>query len=154
MLYRVKSTIILLVLGLNSGCTAPVQIITTVPELKLILPPAMLPAAIADPAEVVQGFWEAMNARDLDGAMIFIADDVQCRGACYLNGKEAVQRLIQAIFKLVLVVKIEIHDLQIEGDTVTYIVDYYSREDVIKSSTIEVMRVQDGKIIYWEVGGG
>ena len=150
MLYRVKSTFMLLVLGLISGCTTPVQIITAVPELTL--PPVVFPVAVAEPAEVVQGFWEAMDARDLDGAMLFIAEDVQCRGGCYLNGKKAVESLIQGIFKLVLVVKIEIHDLKIEGDTVTYVVDYYSREDVIKSSTIGVMRVQNGKIIYWEIG--
>ena len=151
MLYRVKSTLfVLLVLGLIPGCTAPIQIMTAVPELTL--PPVMLPASVADPAEVVQGFWEAMNARDLDGAMAFFTDDIQCRGACYLNGKEALQSLIQGIFKLERVGEIEIHGLQVEGDTVTYLVDYYSKEEILKASREEVMRVQNGKIIYWEIG--
>ena len=151
MLYRVKSTLfMLLVLGLISGCTTPAQIITAVPELKL--QPAILPVSVADPAEVVQGFWEAMNARDLERAMAFLTDDIQCRGACYLNGKEALQRLIQGIFKLERVGEIEIHGLQVEGDTVTYLVDYYSKEGILKASREEVMRVQNGKIIYWEIG--
>ena len=152
MLYRVKSTIMLFVLGLISSCATPAQIITTVPELKLTLPPAMFPAPIADPAQVVQGFWKAMNKRDLDGAMAFLTDDIQCRGACYLNGKEALQSLIQGIFKLERVGEIEIHSLQVEGDTVTYLVDYYSKEGILKASREEVMRIQDGKIIYWEKG--
>ena len=151
MLYKVKSTVMLLVLGMISGCTTPVQIITAVPELTL--PPVMLPVPIAGPAEVVQGFWEAMDVQDIDAAMIFIADDVQCRGGCYLNNKEAVQSLIQGISKLVLVAKVEIHDLQVEGDTVNYLVDWYRNDGSQKASDIkEVMRVQNGKISYWEIG--
>lgn len=151
MLRRVKSVLFMvLVLNLIVGCTAPVQIITAVPELKL--PHAILPALIADPAEVVQGFWEAMNARDLEGALTFMAEDVQCRGACYLNSKEAVQSLIQGMFKLVLVAEVKIHDLQVEGDTVNYLIDWYRNDGGQKASNIkEVMRVQNGRIIYWEL---
>jgi limonene-1,2-epoxide hydrolase len=145
--------IALLVVGLISGCAAPVPTAapTTAPTAILPSPTSASPTvAVADPAEVVQGFWEAMKTRDLDAAMTFIADDVQLRGKGYLHGKEALQFFLQGKMKSGYV--FEIHDLQVEGDTVNYLADAYNTEGVLQFSSLkEVMRVQNGKIIYWEV---
>jgi hypothetical protein len=106
--------------------------------------------SVADPAAVVHGFWEAYTERDLDAAMTFVADDVQLRGRGYLNGKEALQSYLQSRLETGRV--LEIHDLQVEGDTVNYLVDWYSGEGILLHSSVkEIMRVQSGKIIYWEL---
>lgn len=155
MLYRIKSTLfVLLMAGLISSCAAPAQ--TAVPSVPTptLLPPTLVPSKVsaADPGEVVQGFWEAMEAQDLNAAMAFFADDFQLRGSAYLNGKESLLSYIQGRLDAVSVV--EIHDLQVEGDTVSFLVDYYSKDSgVLHAKDVkDVMRVQDGKIIYWEIG--
>src|SRR4030095_9054004 len=43
----------------------------------------------ADPAEIVQGFWAAMEAGDVESAMTFLAEDAKCRGACYFSSPES-----------------------------------------------------------------
>jgi len=48
--------------------------------------PIAVPASV-DPAEVAQGFWDAMNAQNIDAAMAFVADDVQCRGGCNFTAR-------------------------------------------------------------------
>ena len=92
-----------------------------------------------------------MEAQDLNEAMSFIADDVQLRGRALLDGKERMLTHLQGRLDAVYVV--EIHDLQVEGDTVSFLVDYYSKEGVLHAKDVkDVMRVQNGKIVYWEVG--
>jgi hypothetical protein len=139
---------VLLVAGLISGCAAPVLTVAPTTPPTAILPSPTV--SVADPAAVVQGFWEAMKARDLDAAMTFIADDVQLRGHGYLNDKKALQSFVQGKLKTGYV--FEIHDLQIEGDTVNYLFDAYTKEGILEYTGLkEMMRVQNGKIIYWEV---
>jgi ketosteroid isomerase-like protein len=151
MLYRVKFTLfVFLVLGLISGCTGPAPTVPAVPEPTLPPPTPATAQSLADPAEVVQGFWDALKAKDLDTAMTFVADDVQLRGRGFVNGKEALQNFLQGW--LGAGYSLEIHDLQVDGDTVNYLVDY-SREGFIHAKDAkDVMRIQNGKIIYWELG--
>lgn len=151
MSYVVRSILLVLLVGLIAGCTAPAPTPTSAPEPTLPAPTPTAPESLADPAEVVQGFWEAMDARDLDAAMTFIADDVQLRGRGYLNGKEALLSFLQGRLQTGYVV--EIQDLEVDGDTVSYLVDYYSKEGIAYEQDVtEIMRIQDGKIIYWEIG--
>ena len=149
MLYVIRSILLVLLMGLIAGCTSPAPTVTPIPEPTLPPPTPTTVESQADPAEVVQGFWEAMDAQDIDAAMIFIADDVQLRGRGYLNGKEAVLSFLQGRLQAGYVV--EIQDLEVDGDTVSYLVDYYSKEGIAYEQDVpEIMRIQDGKIIYWE----
>jgi hypothetical protein len=154
MLYRIKHTLFfLLVTGLISSCAAPAATATSAPVRIDTLPPptlALPTESIADPAAVVQGFWDALKEQDLEAAMTFVADDVQCRGGCYLTGKESLQSFLNARLKSGTIY--EINDLQVEGDTVNYTYSK-SRNGFLEVSGVkETMRVQNGKIIYWEVG--
>lgn len=149
MSYVVRSILLVLLVGLISGCTTPAPTVTPVPGPTLPPPTPTIAESQADPAEVVQGFWEAMDAQDIDAAMTFIADDVQLRGRGYMNGKEALLSFIQGRLQTGYVV--EIQDLKVDGDTVSYLVDYYSKEGIAYDQDVpETMRIQDGKIIYWE----
>ena len=148
----VKSIWIVLLVGLISGCAAPVPTVapTTAPPAILPSPTLASPTvAVADPAAVVQGFWDALKAKDLDTAMTFVADDVQLRGHGYLNDKKALQSFLQGRLDTGKV--LEIHDLQVEGDTVNYLVDWYTKEGYLEHRDAkEMMRLQNGKIVYWE----
>ena len=103
----------------------------------------------SDPAEVVQAFYAALNDGDLEAAMSFVSDEVQCRGHCYTNGQEPFRALIQENIAHEDV--FEISDLQVEGDTVTF--DYLITRgaSVFARGVDSVMRVEAGKIAYFEI---
>ena len=105
------------------------------------------PTATTEPAEVVQGFWAAMVAKDVDAAMALIADNALCRGSCYFSGKATFLPVLQGTINSG---TFKITNLQVEGEKVTYTLEYY-RDGALQSSGSELMQVQDGKIILWEV---
>ena len=152
MSYLIKCLLVaFFVTGSISSCVAPAATTTPAPTHTLP-PPTLVPPteSIADPAAVVQGFWDAVKEFDLEGAMVFVADDVQCRGGCYLNGKEALRSFLDGRFQSGTIY--EISDLQVEGDTVNYVFSK-SRNGILELTDVkEIMRVRNGKIIYWEVG--
>ena len=153
MSHMIKYTLFtLLIVGVISSCATSVATATPAPPPTSTLQPPTLVAptvSVADPAAVVQGFWDAVKEFDLEAAMAFIADDVQCRGGCYLNGKETLRGFLEARLKSGTVY--EISDLQAEGDTVNYSYSK-SRNGFLEVKDVkETMRVQNGKIVYWEV---
>ena len=104
------------------------------------------------PAEgiwIVQQYYSLINAGDLEASMSFVADDVKCRGACYLTGKAAYQTYIQGIINGG--GRKELRDLTVDGDKVTYYWAFYNKNgrDVVISGT-EFMQFKDGKIILIE----
>ena len=104
------------------------------------------------PAEqiwIVQQYYGLINAGDLEGAMSFVAEDVKCRGACYLTGKTAYQAYIQGLIHRG--GRKELSDFRVAGDKVTYLYAYYDKNgrDVIISGA-EFMQFKDGKIILIE----
>ncbi|HET9905296.1 MAG TPA: nuclear transport factor 2 family protein [Anaerolineales bacterium] len=104
------------------------------------------------PAEglwIVQQYYGLINAGDLEASMSFIADDVKCRGACYLTGKAAYQMYIQGIINGG--GRKELRDFAVDGDKVTYYWAFYKKDgrDVVISG-IEFMQFKDGKIILIE----
>ena len=122
---------------------APTAEPTTVPPPA----PTATPEPI-DPTEVVQGFWAAMAAEDVDAAMTFVAEDVKCRGVCYFSGRDSFNAYLQGIIKAGLVT--EISDVTVEGDTVTYLYKVLRNGFVVEESAErESMQVLDGKIILW-----
>ena len=104
------------------------------------------------PAEgiwIVQQYYSLINAGDLEASMSFIADDVKCRGACYLTGKAAYQMYIQGIINGG--GRKELRDFTVDGDKVTYYWAFYKKNgrDVVISG-IEFMQFKDGRIILIE----
>ena len=105
-------------------------------------------SAPADPAAIAQNFYAALNQGDVDTAMTFVSEDVQCRGACYLNGIESFRSYIQGGINAN--GKTEISDLKVEGDTVTYHWIAYTKEGFIDAQGEETLNIKDGKIILME----
>lgn len=102
----------------------------------------------ADPAEVVQGFWAAMEAKDIEAAMAFVAEDAKCRGACYFSGTNSFNAYLQGRINAGLVTQIS--DVKVEGDTVTYLYKVFRNGiEVEENAEGESMQVLDGKIILW-----
>jgi ketosteroid isomerase-like protein len=102
-----------------------------------------------DPAAVVQGFWEAMKAGDVDAALTYIAEDAKCKGSCYFSGKPSFRAYLQGYINSGTVT--ELGELTVEGDTVRYPFKEY-RDGFLKNdnSTPESMQIKDGKITFWE----
>ena len=102
-----------------------------------------------DPVAVVQSFWAAMKAGDVEAAMSFVADDAKCKGSCYFSGKQSFQAYLQGYINSRSVT--ELGELTLEGDTVRYPFKEY-RDGFLKNdnSMPESMQIKDGKIIFWE----
>ena len=103
----------------------------------------------AGPDEIVQGFYQAMNNGDLETALTFIADDIECRGSCYITGKDSFQTFIQG--NIDHNDQFEISDLRIDGDKVTFNYIIHRENSVLARGVDSVMRIQDGKIFYFEI---
>jgi ketosteroid isomerase-like protein len=105
-------------------------------------------AAQTDPAAVVQGFWDAVAAGNMDAALAFVAEDAKCRGSCYITGKASLQAFLQGYVNAGL--STEISDIAVEGEMVKYSYKVF-REGLLveESSEAESMQVSDGKIILW-----
>jgi ketosteroid isomerase-like protein len=104
---------------------------------------------VADPEETVQGFYQAMNDGDMETAMSFVADDIECRGHCYITGKDAFRTFIQT--NLDHRDQFEISDLVVQGEEATFDYVIHRGNSVLARGVDSVMRVQDGKIVYFEM---
>ena len=103
----------------------------------------------AGPDEVVQGFYQAMNDGDLESAMTFVADDIECRGHCYITGKDSFQTFIQG--NIDHDDQFEISELTVDGDKVTFNYVIHRSDSVFARGVDSVMQVQAGQIIYFEI---
>jgi hypothetical protein len=72
----------------------PTSVPTTAPPST---PTATITPEPADPAAIVQSFYQAYNEGDVEAALTFVADDIKCRGHCYLKGKESFRSFIEGI---------------------------------------------------------
>ena len=105
-------------------------------------------APATDPAAVAQSFYKAVNEGDIDAAMALVADDIKCRGGCYLDGIESFRAYIQGGINGN--GPTEISDLKVEGDTVTYNWAAYTKEGFLEARGVETLQIKDGKIILME----
>ena len=129
---------------------------TTAPTAPASEPTAAPPVPTAtpepvDPAAIAQEFYKATNAGDLEAAMALVAEDVKCRGGCYLTGKEAFRSYILGSINLGNGGQVELSDLQVEGDKVTYRWEAYNKDGSFVASGVEALQIQDGKIILMEI---
>jgi hypothetical protein len=114
--------------------------------------PTALPTPTNDPlsaAKVVQSFWDALNAGDLETAMLYVGDKMTCAGFCHFSGKIVVQSYLQAYVDASYSTKIG--DLKSVGNIVTYSWELYQNGLFQRrGEEDEMMEVENGKIIYWE----
>ena len=114
--------------------------------------PTAIPTPTKDPlesAKVVQAFWDALAANDLETAMVYVADDVTCAGNCYFKGKGTFRSYLQGYLDAGFTTKIS--DVRSVGSIVTYSWEAYRRGNFVGSGDgDEVMEVEDGKIVHWE----
>ena len=138
------ASLILFILLAVTACTGS---LTPAPPF-----PTVETTPTADPfrsAKVVQAFWDALEAGDVETAMTYVADKISCRGFCYFDGKETFQTYLQGYIDGGYMTKIS--DLKNVGNIVTYSWEVYrSGLFVRRGDEDEMMEVEDGKIIYWE----
>jgi ketosteroid isomerase-like protein len=127
--------------AIDKGCDN----VTRVRDGKIIFD-GLLPA---EQIWIVQQYYALINAGDLEASMSFVADDVKCRGACYLTGKAVYQAYVQGIIHGG--GRKELSDFTVNGDIVIYLYAFYNKNghDVVISGT-ELMQFKDGKIILIE----
>jgi hypothetical protein len=121
---------------------APVSEPTAAPPVPTATPEPVDPAAIA------QEFYKATNAGNLDAAMALVAEDVQCRGGCYITGKQSFQTWIQGSINRG--GRVEISDLKVEGDKVTYNWEAFSEDGFFQARGVETLQIKDGLIVLME----
>jgi len=114
--------------------------------------PTAMPTPTTDPlqsAKIVQAFWDALEAGDLETAMVYIADNASCSGYCYFSGKTSFRSYLQGYLEAGHVTKIS--DLKSVGSIVTYSWAVYRNGNFVRSGdSDEIMEVEDGKIVHWE----
>jgi hypothetical protein len=128
------------------GTATTLAIPTLVPTTAPLVPTATLEPV--DPAAIAQSFYQAYNSGDLEALMALVAEDVKCRGGCYITGKDRFQFYIQTDLNKGF--QAEISDLNVEGDKVTYRVDIYSSAGFLQISGVETLHIKDGLIVLIE----
>jgi len=100
-------------------------------------------------AKIVQAFWDALEGKDLETAMVYVADDVSCTGFCYFQGKETLRSYLQGYLDAGFTTKIS--DIRNVGSIVTYSWAVYRNGNFVRGGdNDEIMHVKYGKIVYWE----
>src|SRR5678816_3654091 len=136
------------VLAACGSQTAPAAIPSEPASVSTAAPAPTATPEPVDPAAIAQSFYQAYNAGDIEAAMALVAEDMKCRGGCYLTGKERFRFYIQGDINQGL--QVEISDLKVEGDKVTYQVEVYSQAGAFQIRGMETLQIQDGLIILLE----
>lgn len=100
-------------------------------------------------ARVVQAFWDAMAAKDLETALVYVHEDITCAVFCHFTGKEIFSSYLQGYLDAGY--STQISEIKTVGNIVTYSWAVY-RNDLFlrRGEDDEMMEVENGKIIYWE----
>ena len=106
---------------------------------------ACAPAQPTDPASVMQAFYDALTAGDVDEAMSYVADDAKFILFEVHIGKTYARDIFQE--EVDRNSHFELSDLKLEGDTVTWNLKRTSGPLVYE--TIVEAVVQDGKIVSY-----
>ena len=118
-------------------------------SLAMILSACGAPApTAADPVTIAQGFWNAINAKNVDAAMAFVADDIVTNGfgAHYTNKADLRTFWLSSVKNGDIN---EITDLKLTSeDTITYHIKVYLRGNTEFVNTLGIFHVKDGKIVY------
>ena len=105
----------------------------------------------ADPVTIAQGFWDAINAKNVDAAMAFVADDIVTTGFPeHYTNKADFRAFMLSSAKNGTVFEMTDFKLASE-DTVTYTYKIILRGNTEIASGLAKLQVKDGKIIYIEL---
>lgn len=114
--------------------------------------PTVMPTPTMDPrqpAKVVEAFWDALAAGDLETAMVYVDEKATCSGRCYFTGKSMFRAIFQSYLNGGYITRIS--DVKNVGNIVTYSWEVYRNGNFIQAGKgNEMMQVEDGKIIHWE----
>lgn len=144
--FKAKSFVLFLILSqILVGCTSELIPFFATPT------PTIMPTPTIDPlssAKIVKTFWDALEAGDLETAMVYVDDDVVCSGYCHFSGKGTLRTYLQGYLDAGLVT--QIGDLKAVGSIVTYSWEV-SRNGLFlqHGEENEMMQVENGKIVYW-----
>ena len=112
----------------------------------------VMPTPTIDPmqsAKIVQAFWDALEAGDVETAMAYVDDEAVCAGRCYFTGKSAFHYFLRGYLQAGHVTKIS--NVKNVGSIVTYSWEVYRKGYFVeRGDGDEVMHVENGKIVYWE----
>jgi ketosteroid isomerase-like protein len=139
--------------GLLVACATPPAPPTAAPlaptEAAPMVEPTAAPtiAPAPDSISVVQGFYAALKAKDVDAAVALLADNVRWRGTPTLSGKESIRAYLQGDVDAGRTA--EISDLRVTRNRVTYTWAGLLN-DVVQLSGEDTMVVVDGKIAVIE----
>ena len=138
------SLLAFILLQISSACAGIGT--TAAPAATAIMTPTIDPLQAA---KVVQAFWDALEVGDLETAMVYVADDATCTGYCHFKGKETFRSYLQGYLDAGYSTRIS--DLKNVGSVVTYSWEVYRNGNFLRGGdSVEVMQVEDGKIVYWE----
>lgn len=111
-----------------------------------------LPTPTNDPlhgAKVVQAFWDALGSGDIETAMSYVDEDIECSGYCHFKGKLTLQSYLQGYLDAGF--STQISDVKNVGSIVTYSWEVYRNGLFqMRSEGDETMQVENGKIVFWE----
>ena len=130
------------------------QVLSACGSLLPSVPPTVtpLPTPTLDPmesAKIVQAFWDALEAGDVETAMAYVDDKAVCAGRCYFTGKTAFHYFLLGYLQAGHVTKIS--NVKNVGSIVTYSWEVYRKGYFVeRGDGDEVMHVENGKIVYWE----
>lgn len=149
-----KRNLFILFLILAQALAACGTVVQQAPALGPTTAPSPAPTSTVtpeppDPTKIVQDFFTAFNDGDVDATMAFVADDIKCRGHCYITGKEAFRSFIQGGIDGG--DQIEISDLRVSEDKVTYNYKIYRSGALTVNAVDAVIQLKDGKIILFEL---
>ena len=130
------------------------QLLSACGSLLPSVPPTAtpMPTPTLDPmqsAKIVQAFWDALEAGDVETAMAYVDDEAVCAGRCYFTGKTAFHYFLLGYLQAGHVTKIS--NVKKVGSIVTYSWEVYRKGYFVeRGDGDEVMHVENGKIVYWE----
>ena len=113
--------------------------------------PAPTPTATpVDPTIIAQGFWDAINAKNIDAAMAFLAEDVQIRGGkTNFSSKADFSAFMLSVSETI---TYEISNMKVVSeDTVSYTGKVYENSTMVASGYNRKVQIKDGKIALIEL---
>jgi len=133
-----------------AACGSPATA-TEVPSQPTLAPTAIPESVGPDPIIVIQDFYAALNANDVDTAMALVAEDAHWRGIPTLTGKDRVRDYLQGGIDAGYTT--EISDLRATKGRVTFTSEAF-KDGVVQVSGEETYTVENGLITAFESYAG
>ena len=131
-----------------AACGSPAPATEVVPEPTLVPTAAAAPTPVGpDPIAVVEDFYTALNAKDVDAAMAFVAEDAHWRGTPTVTGKDRIRDYLKGGIDAGYTT--EISDLRATKGRVTFTLAA-SKNGAVQASGEDTYTVENGLITTFE----